>query len=112
MLNKRYLSVILSAIVAAILLAGCGAQQTSGAAQEMSAGERVFRSKCRRCHKVNGMGGNKGKDLSKVAAKRDAAWLDQVLLDPKSTSDTAKMKKSKITDEQRADIIEYLQTLK
>ena len=109
---KKFSIITLIFVLAGSVLSGCGAQQTSGTMEEKSAGERVFMSKCRRCHKINGIGGRKGKDLSKIGARRDAAWLDQVLQDPKSKKATAKMKKPNITDQQRADVIDYLVTLK
>ncbi len=106
----------LLAVVLALVLTGCGASEpvpeTEEPIKELSAGEQVFQSKCRRCHKIDGVGGNKGPNLSKIGAKRDAEFFDKWLSDPKSVKKTAKMPNPKLTDEQRADIIEYLETLK
>ena len=109
---KRFAQTTLIFVFAGLVLSGCGAQQASGTKEEMSAGERVFKSKCNSCHKIDRIGGKTGPDLSRVGTRRDAAWIDQVLQDPTSTTDTMRMKKPTITDEQRADVIDYLATLK
>lgn len=100
-------------MVLVLLLAGCGApQKTEEPVEKLSVGEELFQSKCRTCHKMDGIGGNKGPDLSNIGAKRDAEFLDNWLRDPKSVKKTAKMPKPKISDEERADIIVFLETRK
>jgi putative heme-binding domain-containing protein len=49
-------------------------------------GERIFReeAKCSDCHAVGTHGGGIGSDLSTVGARRNAAFLRQAVLDPKS----------------------------
>jgi putative heme-binding domain-containing protein len=49
-------------------------------------GESIFReeAKCLECHAVGAHGGRIGSDLSTVGARRNAGFLRQALLDPKS----------------------------
>jgi putative heme-binding domain-containing protein len=49
-------------------------------------GERIFReqAKCLDCHTVGGRGGRIGSDLFTVGERRNAAFLRQAVLDPKS----------------------------
>jgi putative heme-binding domain-containing protein len=49
-------------------------------------GERIFReeAKCLDCHAVGAQGGRIGSDLSTVGARRNAVFLRQAVLDPKS----------------------------
>lgn len=101
----------------ALALAGCGAQtETSEPVEEtpveLSVGEQVFKLKCSRCHKIDGVGGNKGPNLSKIGAKYDAEFFDKWLTDPKSVKEKAKMPNPELTEEQRSDVIEYLETRK
>jgi nitric oxide reductase subunit C len=66
------------------------------------------------CHSIGGEGGkmaDKGGPLDGVGSKRDAAWLEAYLRDPKSKIEDAKMPKMKLTDEQIADLIAYMRTL-
>ncbi len=51
-----------------------------------ASGERLLRSAgCLSCHSVNMQGGNMGPDLSEIGARRSAAYLRNVLLDPGSS---------------------------
>ncbi|SRR5579871_1796742 len=49
-------------------------------------GEQIFRNeaKCLQCHAVGVSGGHVGSDLSTVGARRNAAFLRQAIVDPKS----------------------------
>lgn len=48
-------------------------------------GEAIFRTEgCSACHALNGSGGHVGPDLSRVGARRDRAWIEDQLRDPKS----------------------------
>lgn len=115
---KNFLSVLVLLTVTAAIAAGCGGQQTATETapgngidkikNQIYAGQLLFQSRCTNCHKIDGVGGKKGPDLSNIGAKRDGAYLDKWLSDPKSVKPAAKMPKPRLTDEERADLVEYL----
>jgi mono/diheme cytochrome c family protein len=52
-----------------------------------SSGQELYDKKCKLCHSIKGEGGKqaeKGGPLDGVGAKRDRAWLEKYLQDPKS----------------------------
>jgi nitric oxide reductase subunit C len=50
-----------------------------------SPGEAVYKAQgCSACHMLNGVGGAVGPDLTKVGGKRDKAWIEAQITDPKS----------------------------
>ncbi len=108
---KRLLIAIALISFTIIISGGCGAEQVSSTNGELSGGEMVFKAYCAKCHKINGKGGKKGPNLSKIGLKRDASFLDNWLKDPKSVRPKAKMPKPKLTDSERAELVEYLKTL-
>ncbi len=110
MVKRLFIAISLISLVG-IIASGCGAEQASSTSSELSGGEKVFKAKCEKCHKVTGKGGKKGPNLSKVGLKRDASYFDDLLKDPKSVRAKAKMPKPKLTDSERAELIEYLKTL-
>lgn len=78
-------------------------------------GKAAYETKCKVCHSLAGDKGkfaDKGGPLDGIGAKRDAAWLTEYLHDPKSKSPDTKMPKMKLTDEQIADFVAFLLTLK
>jgi len=76
-------------------------------------GEQVYKShQCSMCHKVNGLGGKKGPALDDVGAKRDAAWLEKYLMNPKSMIPKGTMPPAKVTPAELKDLVDYLETLK
>ncbi len=80
-----------------------------------SAGKAVFENSCKACHSIAGEGGKLaqlGGPLDGVGAKHDAAWLRKYIQDPKAAKADAKMPKVKLTDQELADIVAYLGTLK
>ena len=48
-------------------------------------GREIFRSTCARCHRVNGIGGRLGPDLSRIARIRSRASLTQAVRDPSAS---------------------------
>ncbi len=65
-----------------------------------------------RCHADRGKLADKGGPLDGVGSKRDAAWLTAYLTDPKSKMPDAKMSKMKMTEQELADHVAYMLTLK
>jgi nitric oxide reductase subunit C len=75
----------------------------------------VYDKKCKLCHSIKGNGGKqaeKGGPLDGVGSKRDAAWLEKYLRDPKSAIPDAKMPKLKYTDEEMKTLVDYMLSLK
>lgn len=75
-------------------------------------GEKIYAAqKCNLCHKVGTAGGKLGPDLSTVGARRDAAWMDKYLQNPKIVDPKNKMPAVKVKGQDLADLIAYLETL-
>ena len=50
-----------------------------------SRGQELFRTAgCTACHKIGGVGGAAGPDLTEVGARRDKEWIEKQIKDPKS----------------------------
>lgn len=84
------------------------------AAHAASAPE-VYEKKCKLCHSIGGDAGKqaeKGGKLDGVGAKRDAAWLEKYLRDPKAAMPDAKMPKMKLSDEELKTLVDYMLSLK
>jgi nitric oxide reductase subunit C len=97
-------AIVVTAAVATAGAAWAGAEE----------GKALYDKQCKVCHSIGGEGGkmaDKGGPLDGVGSKRDAAWLEAYLRDPKSKIEDAKMPKMKLTDEQIADLIAYMRTL-
>ena len=74
-----------------------------------------YDKKCKVCHSIKGEGGkqaDKGGPLDGVGTKRDAAWLEKYLQDPKAVIPDAKMPKLKYTDEELKGTVDYMLSLK
>jgi len=100
----------------ALLLAASTLVVAAGAAYAgPDEGKALYQSKCKVCHSIAGDGGkmaDKGGKLDGVGAKHDAEWLTKYLRDPKSVMPDAKMPKLKMTDQELADYVAYMLTLK
>ena len=74
-----------------------------------------YDKKCKLCHSIGGVGGKqaeKGGALDGVGGKRDAAWLEAYLRDPKSKMPDAKMPKLKYDDAELKALVDYMLSLK
>jgi nitric oxide reductase subunit C len=89
---------------------------TVGLVQAHAAGApEAYDKKCKLCHSIKGEGGkqaDKGGPLDGVGGKRDAAWLEAYLRDPKSKMPDAKMPKFKYTDDELKALVDYMLSLK
>lgn len=76
-------------------------------------GQKVYiEKKCAMCHKIEGVGGKIGPDLSGVGSRRDTQWIKGFLKDPKSVKPEAKQPPFKGTDEELDALVAYLMGLK
>jgi nitric oxide reductase subunit C len=78
-------------------------------------GKALYEQKCKVCHSIGSDRGklaDKGGPLDGVGTKRDAAWLTAYLTDPKSKMPDAKMPKMKMSEQELADHVAYMLTLK
>jgi nitric oxide reductase subunit C len=101
----RRLVVGMAMVAATTTLAQAGAEE----------GKATYEKRCKVCHSIAGVAGKKsdvGGPLDGVGTKRDEAWLRKYLTDPKSAVPEAKMPKLKYTEEQLADLVAYMLTLK
>jgi len=96
--------------------ASCGQCHTKGdipGVPELSAGRKLFDSHgCRGCHKLDGVGGSIGPDLShEGSTRRDPRWLESHFLDPQSVSPGSAMPNFHFTSEQAKDLTFYMLSL-
>ncbi len=73
----------------------------------------TFAQLCTACHSVGGTGGKVGPALDGVGSRfADRAALDQWIADPQSVKPGTAMPKMPLTDDQRAELVDWLLTLK
>jgi len=92
-----------------------GATLGSSLARAEGSAPELYEKKCKLCHTIKGEGGKqaeKGGPLDGVGGKRDRAWLEKYLQDPKSVLPDSKMPKLKYTDEELKTLVDYLLSLK
>ena len=84
------------------------------AATGVKPGEDLFKAQgCSACHRIGGVGGTIGPDLSGVGRRRGKAWILQQLTDPKSHDPNSIMPSfAKLPQRDRDDIADYLAGLK
>lgn len=85
-----------------------------GAPAIAGAGNRpqIFNQMCIACHSLGGQGGQVGPTLDMVGARRDAAYINKWLHDPKTVKADAKMPKLPLTDPQIDELTAFLSQLK
>jgi cbb3-type cytochrome oxidase cytochrome c subunit len=99
-------------LVAVILL---GSSIGSPVARAETSGQELYEKKCKLCHSIKGEGGKqaeKGGALDGVGARRDRAWLEKYLQDPKSMLPDSKMPKLKYTDDELKALVDFVLALK
>ncbi len=107
--------VMLGLIILLLFLASaCGPAERrdgGGLSGEEARGAAIYDRRCRSCHKVDGNGGKRGPDLTRIGAKRSARWLDAFLINPKDVDADNKMPQVFLIPEERRAVVKYLQTL-
>lgn len=96
--------------------ASCGQCHTKGdipGVPELAEGRRLFDSHgCRGCHKVDGVEGTIGPDLSREGSvRRDPSWLEKHFLNPQAVSANSAMPNFKFTRQQARDLTFYMLSL-
>jgi mono/diheme cytochrome c family protein len=96
--------------------ASCGQCHTRGdipGVPELTEGRHLFDTHgCRGCHKVNGIGGTIGPDLThEGSTRRDPQWLEQHFLNPQKVSPTSAMPNFNFTAEQAKALTFYMLSL-
>lgn len=91
-----------------------GARFAHGDENLVQKGKALYtEKKCSMCHKIEGVGGKMGPDLSDEGNKgRNEEWLMSYFKDPKSVMPEAKMRPVKGTDEELKALVAYMISLK
>jgi mono/diheme cytochrome c family protein len=96
--------------------ASCGRCHKEGevpGVPELTEGRRLFETHgCRGCHKLNGVGGSLGPDLSEEGTKeRSPSWLERHFLNPREVSPTSAMPNFHFTHRQARALTYYMLSL-
>jgi cbb3-type cytochrome oxidase cytochrome c subunit len=96
--------------------ASCGRCHKEGdvpAVPELQEGRQLFETKgCRGCHKLNGVGGSIGPDLTEEGTqRRNPQWLENHFLNPSSVSPNSAMPNFNFTREQARALTFYMLSL-
>ena len=96
--------------------ASCGRCHKEGevpGVPELTEGRRLFETQgCRGCHKLNGVGGSIGPDLTEEGAnRRSPEWLERHFLTPNAVSAGSAMPNFHFTKEQARDLTYYMLSL-
>lgn len=73
-------------------------------------GAEVFQGECARCHKLNGTGGSKGPDLSRIFQKRKEPYIRHYTMDPRSIKADGTMPPARISERELDLLIAYLKS--
>ncbi|MFQ5854397.1 MAG: c-type cytochrome [Anaerolineae bacterium] len=86
-------------------------QDMTSATQYSAAAPKLFQDQCMSCHKIAGLGSDKGPDLSTIGTVRDKNWLFQAIVSPQGAGlDEEKMPsfQEDLTEAQLEDLARYL----
>jgi cytochrome c2 len=101
---------------ALIVTSALSAASAHGQGGNPEVGRQLYDARmCNLCHTVAGESGpmaNLGGSLDQVGERRDAAWLRLYFTDPKAAIPTATMPKADLTEQELADMIAYLLSLR
>ncbi len=83
-------------------------------AENIGVGAALFKVRgCMTCHSLNGKGGKRGPDLSKVGASYDMETLKEMIKEPKNINPNSKMPSQKqLSEEELQKLAEFLISLK
>jgi cytochrome c oxidase subunit II len=115
-MKKSTIVVIVVLAALAMALSACRAAPRSDSADanlspEAKQGKEIYDKRCLRCHQVNGVGGTRASDLSKIGAQRDAEWLYRFTEDPQKVDPGNKMPTVFLTPEELQAVVKYMETL-
>ena len=87
---------------------------TSTLSQQAAHGEELFKSLgCSACHRIGGVGGSVGPDLTHVGSRRNREWIAEQIKNPKSHDPDSIMPSfSSVSPKDRGDIADYLSGLR
>lgn len=94
-------NVMTAVSLAALIMASCKRA-------EYTTGEAVFKGECVRCHKMNGLGGTKGPELTRIFEKKDEQYIRTYVMDPRSIKGDGIMPPAKISEHELSLVVEYL----
>jgi len=86
-------------------------QDITSATQFSAAAPKLFQDKCMSCHKIGGLGSDKGPDLSSIGSVRDKNWIFQAITAPQAVGlDAEKMEsfQGELIEAQIEDLARYL----
>lgn len=118
-MRKKFFLILVSVGIV-ILFAACQPQAAEEPGENLSPsalkGKTVFMNRCQGCHRVKGRGGKRAPDLTHIATevkeKHNPGWLSSFLQNPQAFPEGRKMPRVPLTEQQRQDLINYLNTLK
>lgn len=85
------------------------ASRTPPVSDQVARGKAVFqRRNCNDCHTILGIGGYYAPDLTKIADRRDPAWLERFLADPAAAKPGTTMPDQRLTSAEAADVVAFL----
>jgi nitric oxide reductase subunit C len=93
-------------------------QPVSGSAEagatEKPKGEKLFNTLgCTACHRIGGVGGTVGPDLTKVGDRRTKEWIEQQIRNPRSHNPNSIMPNfSRLSSQDIESLADYLSSLK
>jgi cytochrome c oxidase subunit 2 len=76
--------------------------------KEYPTGEAVFKGECVKCHRLNGIGGKKGPELTDVFQKHDEFYIRSYVIDPRSIKPDGLMPPAEITEQQLDMVLNYI----
>ncbi|TAJ99260.1 MAG: cytochrome c [Candidatus Manganitrophaceae bacterium] len=106
---------IWTAVAVGVLLTGCSSGISDEALAGLSpaeAGKKVFDARCKRCHTINGEGGTRGPNLSKVGGRLEETAIRDFVKDPAAAKPGTRMPKVSLTEKQVDSVAAYLAGLK